>query len=542
MMKKSLQLEVLAAVLISIGFVAWSWAFIYSTSFATLHETRMYCLVDDAMISMRYAWNFSHGHGLVWNPGEYVQGYTNLLMTLLMALATLILSKTNAVLSVQIAGVVFMLVIAWLTMQIADQVVQEPDPQLRAYFRTLAFTGSLAYYPLVYSSLLGMETGLLTALQLAGMLLAFRYANSGRWRTLLGSAIFFGLAFLTRNESIIFFLAVWTYLLWNARTTKQRTAYVQMLTSAGLVFVIGAAELLFQYLYYGSVLPNTYTLKLTGMPILLRLANGLGAVGPFLKEDGFILTLALVGCMFPFTLKKVLLASFFVLAAIYQVYIGGDSLPYWRMFAPVVPLLLILALEALSVAAHAAARLPLWTRLPRPARKVPAGSLTALFALLVFATVLASANRLYYGEFTFAKKPFKVQANLENVRTAIVLNDILKPQATIGVFWAGAIPYYTDFRAVDFLGKSDPYIASLPPDMSGSIAWNGMFSVPGHNKYDLNYSIVTLRPTYIQGEAWGTQSVVAWASAAYTEVTYRNVRLALLRRSPDVLWSKLTPP
>jgi hypothetical protein len=26
------------------------------------------------MISMRYAWNVSHGSGLVWNPGERVEG------------------------------------------------------------------------------------------------------------------------------------------------------------------------------------------------------------------------------------------------------------------------------------------------------------------------------------------------------------------------------------------------------------------------------------------------------------------------------------
>ena len=32
---------------------------------------------DDAYISFRYARNLIEGHGLVWNPGEYVEGYTN---------------------------------------------------------------------------------------------------------------------------------------------------------------------------------------------------------------------------------------------------------------------------------------------------------------------------------------------------------------------------------------------------------------------------------------------------------------------------------
>ena len=64
---------------------------------------------DDAMISMRYAWNLSHGLGLIWNVGERVAGYSNLLMTLLHGNSYCILDKSHAVLSVQIAGVGFML-------------------------------------------------------------------------------------------------------------------------------------------------------------------------------------------------------------------------------------------------------------------------------------------------------------------------------------------------------------------------------------------------------------------------------------------------
>ena len=41
--------------------------------------------LDDAYISYRYALNLVEGRGLVFNPGEYVEGYTNLLWTLLVA-------------------------------------------------------------------------------------------------------------------------------------------------------------------------------------------------------------------------------------------------------------------------------------------------------------------------------------------------------------------------------------------------------------------------------------------------------------------------
>src|SRR4028118_1360069 len=100
-----------AYALATIGFAAcfaiWASLFIYRSSFVGIDGRRYFCLIDDAMISMRYAWNLSHGSGLVWNPGEYVEGYTNPLMTLLMSLPSLVLDKVNAVLAVQVVGVAF---------------------------------------------------------------------------------------------------------------------------------------------------------------------------------------------------------------------------------------------------------------------------------------------------------------------------------------------------------------------------------------------------------------------------------------------------
>ena len=44
-------------------------------------------LCDDAFISFRYAENLVLGHGLVFNAGERVEGYTNFLWTLTLAAA-----------------------------------------------------------------------------------------------------------------------------------------------------------------------------------------------------------------------------------------------------------------------------------------------------------------------------------------------------------------------------------------------------------------------------------------------------------------------
>ena len=42
-------------------------------------------ITDDAFISFRYVRNLLEGHGLVFNPGEYVEGYTNFLWILELA-------------------------------------------------------------------------------------------------------------------------------------------------------------------------------------------------------------------------------------------------------------------------------------------------------------------------------------------------------------------------------------------------------------------------------------------------------------------------
>src|SRR2546428_3980644 len=50
-----------------------------------VHLYRDY-LTDDALISLRYARRLLEGHGLTWSEGPRVEGYSNLLWTLLVAL------------------------------------------------------------------------------------------------------------------------------------------------------------------------------------------------------------------------------------------------------------------------------------------------------------------------------------------------------------------------------------------------------------------------------------------------------------------------
>lgn len=526
--------------IISIGFVIWSAAFIYGSSFIAIDGKRYFCLFDDAMISMRYAWNFAHGEGLVWNSGEYIQGYTNLLMTLWMSFATLIFDKSTAALFIQISGVGFMLAIAYATMRIADHFIQDESCQHQAFIRVVAFFCPLSYYPLVFWSLMGMETGLLTLLCLLGMLAALNYTENKNPSHMWLAAIFFGLAYMTRNESIIFALLAWLYIAYDILRSKTSNKSISQLFSAiGLyaIFIIGQA--IFQYSYYGELLPNTYTLKLTGMPLAERIKNGIGFVVPFLVGIAFILAVSSLDLITNFRKQKLLLISIIFAATSYQVYVGGDPWDYWRILSPSMPFLFILFICAIAASVNTLFNtVAVKYYLIRNPKLLGKYAAEACIVLLIL-TGLFSANIKFLPEMSLLKKPYQASANQSDINTAIVITQLTTSDASVGVYRAGTIPYFTGRKAFDFLGKCDRYIARLPPDLSGIIHHGGVKSVPGHNKYDLNYSIKVLQPTYVQTFHWGSQDLSELAKNKYVRVSHNGDILYLLKDSPVVLWGKM---
>ena len=64
---------------------AITWGIAAVAVFALLRAVRLAWLCDDSFISIRYAQNFADGLGLVYNAGEYVEGYTNFLWTVMLA-------------------------------------------------------------------------------------------------------------------------------------------------------------------------------------------------------------------------------------------------------------------------------------------------------------------------------------------------------------------------------------------------------------------------------------------------------------------------
>ena len=512
-------------------FVLWSAFYLYRLSFIAIDGNRYFSLFDDGMISMRYAWNLSHGHGLVWNVGEYIEGYSNLLMVLWMSIFTALFSKPWAVLAVQVLGIPMLFGVATLAKKLAETLyAAETWGKLAGW---AAFWMTLLYYPLIYWTYLGMETGLLALCLLAAVFFLLRWFTLGRDWDLYWMALAAGLAFLTRNDAAIYPVIMFAFL--GLHLLKDRTKF-WLVMRAGLLFsafVVG--QLAFRGLYYGQILPNTFVLKMSGVPLSVRIFSGLIFMTTFFEQSALVLLLAALGALLKPNRNKLFLFSLLGASLAYEIWVGGDAWRYWRFTAPIFPLGLILALGAgVQMADGLKTRVSGWGQKP-----LAEACLSGVALVAVLTTALPFREEIFSTEML---RQGSVNQHFMNV--VIGLEQLTTPDSTLGVFSAGLMTYYTGHRSLDFLGKVDAYIANLPPDLSGKIGWYGMRTVPGHNKYDLYYSIKQLQPTYLQDFEWGTQNLKPWVVKNYIRVNYAtalgDITLILKQGDPSVRWDRAT--
>lgn len=524
-------------------FVMWSVSYIYRSSFTAIDGNRYFSLLDDSMISMRYAWNLSHGYGLVWNPGERVEGYTNLLMTLIMSLATWLLDKKTAVIAIQLLGIPTILAVAFLTKRIAQETNQD-GPSLRL-IKNLSFISVLLYFPLSYWTLMGMETGLVTVFVLCSVLFTFLWLHNGKDSLLYSTALACGLAFLARNDAFIYAVLVFGFLILQTIIAERgRTVFLKIAIAIGVYGLFIGGQIIFRWVYYGALLPNTYILKISGTPLSVRLNDGVVYVFSFMRESVILLLLALFPALYKKTGEKWFMFMFPIAAMAYAVWSGGDSWERWRFIAPAVPLALIIACDAcITIGGKLIER----SKFNRPSKnkdgKLPS-PWPSMIAVGLTLFMMVSVDLPYLPDIIPNSQLADSQENQRHMNQAIAIENLTTSDASIGVFWAGLIPYYTGRHAVDFLGKSDKYIASLPPHLPDNIVWFRNIVQPGHDKYDLSYSIKELQPTYIQRLNWVDESVGKWGTDNYIQLAYQGplgIQIILVKKdSPYILWDKGT--
>lgn len=488
-------------------------------------------LFDDAMISMRYARNLAGGAGLVWNPGgERVQGYTNPGWTFMMAgIHALGTPARLASLVVMIVAAAILVALTAATYRLARRLVADESIALGA----AALTGFA--YAVVYWSLRGMEVGLLALLLVLATSSSIDFARSERPRDLVMTAVALLMALWTRPDALVPSLIIGLYLIVAAPRRWRVLALVGV-----LVAVTGVAgPLAFGKWYYGSALPNTYYLKLGGISLRARIVRGLPALVVLLLR-GLAALLVPAGVLFtgaarPLrrSARELLLLGAIVAAQCgYSVYVGGDAWEWMgyanRYIATVMPLAAVLAACGLGVLTEPAARrrmTPVFVALVmlhavllvyllRSNRAVdvpfvdmyarrPEAVVTAI-AAAALALVILTARTFARGSFAMTcalvwlivnalpagrwigENAFVVPEDQRAAEVGLLFDETLAPDATFAVSWAGSTPYFADRTAVDLLGKSDPVIAHMPPVIPEF--------VPGHNRWDLRYSIGQLRP------------------------------------------------
>ena len=502
-------------VLVALVFMAFAAFCIANASFVAQDGQRYFTIADDALISLRYAWNLAHGHGLVWNAGERVEGFTNPLWTLYAAVWAVFTPRRLVPLVMQISGVLCLLAQACVFARVMRALSAEHGRET-PWKETLAFALPLTYGPLVYWSMDGLEVCLVGFL----VSLAVLYYLQHR---LMPVAVALGLAFWTRPDTALPAAVIMGMA--GLDVLHDRDRLRPWLKTCGVLAGMVATVFILREIYYGHTWPNTYVLKMRGFPLLARIKlNGLGYITPFLRETALPLGLALLILVVGWTRRRALFAAVVLTMIAYAVYVGGDALPHWRFIAPYVPFLGLVILDVDDDAG--------W--LPAPRFLFRAAMVAALFSAWMMAAVEPLSSQ--------ARGPQPIEQT--NIERALEINRLLKPAATIGVLHAGSIPYYTDFHACDFLGKCDKAIARLPPNLRGP-SWGGMQSVPGHNKHNVYASIAYGQPTYIQGCRWDEDSAADNVHHNYEYVPssidtyFSGTWILLLKYSPLVRWDRV---
>ncbi|PDV98308.1 glycosyltransferase family 39 protein [Candidatus Chloroploca asiatica] len=491
-------------------------------------------LSDDAFISFRYAQNLVQGHGLVYNPGERVEGYTNFLWTMLAALGLRL--GGDLVIWSHLAGVVLGVVLVLLTFALASRLIGAPWGLVAALI--VATSQSVLLYTGRGS---GLETGFFAVLMLA-VACAYLWPEQVTLRTAIVTGLIAGLAALTRPEGAMVFALTAAHLfvkaiidsrfgLSSSRRQReepgqaseggQRITYVAttVLPLVGAFALLFGPYLLWRFSYYGDLLPNTFYAKTGGGRE--QIWRGLAYVGAFtLTLGGPLLLIILVpwvtGLRHALQSWRSYMLLVVVIYTIYIIIVGGDHFRGERFFVPLVPWFAILLADGLAQImrlqpvgrAHPSpgnegvppSNAPRGRDALAPSVLTPSNAPRARDALaprMVSSVLIISlliAGSLAVTRTMRSDTDIIMQGLDESVwiwrELGWWLADQDDPTATMAAAGAGAVAFYSERTIIDMHGLTDLHIGRLAIEGMGS-------GVAGHEKRDPDYLLNVRRVTYI---------------------------------------------
>lgn len=444
---------------------------------------------DDAYISLRYAYNFLHGHGLVWNPGERVEGYSNFLQIVLTCLlGKLGLDLVSASKAIGIGS--FIALCAYVSWHVRRRYASVDNCSTLWLLPAVVVFTSL---PLIIWSIGGLETVLFSlAITMGIWTFARSLDDYPRGAALAG--LFFALSSLTRPDGFLFLaVALLCGTAWGGSHGDGRWRRVLWLIVPFLALII--PHLIFRYFYYGGLLPNTWYVK--GTMNWDKVARGVNYVYQFSISLPLLIPLALAGAIvtaFKRAFDRVLgyLGVTIVVYLLYVAVIGGDHMPAFRFMAPLVPTLaLFVFLTIRKIPALHVDRRSLWATL---------GIAVLSCAQLALPHEIVNRARITDGAAFIGRIVGEYIEQNWPKGSLIALNT------------AGSTPYYApDLRFIDMLGLNDTTIARRKDvSMVAFYQW-----VPGHEKGDGKYVLSRNPDAIIAGGSNGDVVKNLWFLTEY---------------------------
>jgi arabinofuranosyltransferase len=398
---------------------------------------------DDAFIIYRYASNLLHGQGLVYNYGEWVEGYTCPLWVLILAAIGGV--GLNMVVWSKVLGVCLAVATLWMLFIVSKKVTAEDDQWWVALIAPLMLALNPSFASFVTS---GLETALfafLLTVTTAGFIYSLHRGMFSVWLAL-------GYVFLTmtRPEGLLMFAVAWILGWFHAGGRFQ----TRLSSLAAYLLPIAAVTVL-RWIIYGYPFPNPAYSKL----ILDRqaLAYGMNYVWRFLVEYGWfgiLLVLAILPVIIRNDSRKMwrYLGILFLAYVIYILFVGGDVLKGLRFFVPILPIYALLIQGGIMA---------IWKRMTS-ANNRTAGIVivTGIVAVVVIGQAAGYPRELHRAQLENGLvEKMRTLANWfrehQPSNTAVAANSI------------GALGYYSGYRMVDMVGLVNAAIAHHPRIIKG---------------------------------------------------------------------------
>ncbi len=515
-------------IVLIILYVLYALLFIKSTS-VRIGSQEYFCLFDDSMISMTYAKNLAGGYGLVYNVGEDpVEGYSNLLWVLFMA-AVLLLKPSSAYgsLVIQVSELILIVASLYYIRKTIRRFYRSEVIALAAVFLT-AF-----YFPINNWALQGMDVGpVMFVLSLA---LYFTLACIDNGRVTVLPFIVLGIGTLLRIDFVVFFFVMALFLFSSLKSHRKTVVFYSLATI--LLFLGG--QTLFRLLYYGEWLPNTYFLKMTGTPLIVRGLMGLTSTIGLMDDLSYVIfCLPLIYIMFHKADRFIQLASLLIFTVLfYNIYVGGDAWDWYgganRYWAVVMPFFFFL------VAASVRGLFEWFQSILSKWGLKQSGVMNVIYyatILAIFLIIHSAPSRGHLKELVLQEPVLHYDEHVYSLAMSCFLKDVVTSDASIAGTEAGAVKYFTGNRFIDFLGKTDRHIAKEVPRW-GTKTLDYYRYRPGHNKCDGPYSIKVLQPDVIL-RLWCDQDELQ----GYLMDNYINIGLVrrgevyIKKNSPHIRW------